>query len=216
MKITCADRERIFLGGSEEEWLALETHAAECAGCREEVRAWKSLSTAAEELRDYRESPGLWSKVQAALVEQSAKRNFWPRLDFWRHVPMGWQTALAGAMVLALAVLGGYLYLQHPVEHFGTSDSLLQNRALAEVERTERDYRKAIDKLDGEAKPQLEASSSPLIASYREKLLVLDSAISQLRSETGENPSNAHLRRQLLAMYQEKQETLEEILETKK
>jgi hypothetical protein len=216
MKITCADRERIFLDGSEEEWLALEAHAAECAGCQEEVRAWKSLSTAAEELRDYTESPGLWSKVEAALVQQSGKRNFWPRLDFWRPVPMGWQTALAGAMVLVLAVLGGYMYLQHAVEHIEASDSLLQNRALAEVERTERDYRKAIDKLAGEAKPQLQASSSPLIASYREKLLVLDSAISQLRSEAGENPSNAQLRRQLLAMYQEKQETLEEILETNK
>ena len=51
--------------------------------------------------------------------------------------------------------------------------------------------------------------------SYREKLLVLDSAIDELRSQEGQNPSNAHLRYQLLAMYREKQGTLQEILETK-
>jgi len=55
-----------------------------------------------------------------------------------------------------------------------------------------------------------------LLASYREKLLVLDSAISNLREQAGMNPSNAHLRRQLLAMYQEKQQTLEDVLEEKR
>jgi hypothetical protein len=51
--------------------------------------------------------------------------------------------------------------------------------------------------------------------SYREKLMVLDSAIGELRAQAGENPSNAHLRYQLLAMYREKQDTLREILESK-
>jgi hypothetical protein len=54
------------------------------------------------------------------------------------------------------------------------------------------------------------------MASYKEKLIVLDSAIDELRMEAGRNPSNAHLRYELLAMYQEKQETLQDILETKR
>jgi hypothetical protein len=54
------------------------------------------------------------------------------------------------------------------------------------------------------------------MANYREKLLVLDSAIADLKSQAGINPANGHLRRQLLAMYQEKQDTLEQILEAKK
>ena len=86
----------------------------------------------------------------------------------------------------------------------------------AEVERTEAAYERAIDKLDARARPQLENSSAPLMANYREKLLVLDSAIADLKSQAGINPSNGHLRRQLLAMYQEKQDTLEELLEAKK
>ena len=66
-----------------------------------------------------------------------------------------------------------------------------------------------------EAKPQLENPATALLANYHEKLLVLDSAIGELRAQAGLNPSNAQLRYQLLAMYQEKQRTLEEVLETK-
>jgi len=78
------------------------------------------------------------------------------------------------------------------------------------------EVRGAIDALAAEAKPQLEGSASPLVASYQEKLMVLDSAIEDLRAQTGQNPSNAHLRYQLLAMYQEKQRTLQEVLEIKR
>ena len=74
---------------------------------------------------------------------------------------------------------------------------------------------KAIDTLASEAKPQLDTPASPLMVSYQEKLIMLDSAIKELRMEAGLNPSNAHLRYQLLAMYQEKQATLQEVLETK-
>jgi hypothetical protein len=213
MNIKCADRDRIFMDGSAEEWLALEQHAASCPECGEELRAWKSLSVAAEELRDYKEDQALWAKIEGSL-RSDGRHGFWEKLEFWRAFPIGWQAALAGALVLALALSGVYLFMQRSTPN-NPSDKLLKNSALAEVERTERDYMKAIDKLAADAKPQLDSSSSPLMASYREKLTVLDSAIEELRAEAGQNPSNAHLRYQLLAMYQEKQETLREVLETK-
>jgi len=75
---------------------------------------------------------------------------------------------------------------------------------------------KAIDVLAAQAKPELDSPATALMASYKEKLIVLDSAIDELRAEAGRNPSNAHLRYELLAMYQEKQETLQEVLETKR
>jgi hypothetical protein len=215
MNITCADRDRIFMDGSAEEWAALEQHAESCAECSEELRAWKSISIAAQELRDYKEDQALWAKIEASLRQNERRHGFWTRLEFWRAFPIGWQAALAGALVLALALSGVYLFVQRNTPG-NASDKLLKNSALAEVERTEHDYMKAIDKLAADAKPQLDSSSSPLMASYREKLTVLDSAIDELRAEAGENPSNAHLRYQLLAMYQEKQETLREVLETKR
>jgi hypothetical protein len=218
MTISCQDRERIFLDGSAEEWAALEAHAASCPACAEEIRAWKSLSTAAEELRDYRESPALWAKIETALREEkqaSAAVGLWEKLARWSDVSLGWRTAVAAALVLALTVSG--IYVVRYRDRQGTGQSrLLKNSALAEVERTERDYMKAIDKLATEAKPELDSPSTPLMASYKEKLIVLDSAIDELRMEAGRNPSNAHLRYELLAMYQEKQETLQEVLETKR
>lgn len=219
MNINCTDRERIFLDGSPEEWAALEQHASTCAVCAEELRAWKELSVAASEMRDYQESPALWAHIESALHEQQAapapRESFWSSLDFWRHISPAWQSALVGAMVVALAISSGYLYTHRTVSPVNHGNTLLKTSALAEVERTEREYMSAIDKLAADAGPQLSADT-PLMASYREKLLVLDSAITDLRVQAGENPSNAHLRYQLLAMYQEKQQTLQDVLETKR
>jgi hypothetical protein len=129
---------------------------------------------------------------------------------------MVWQATLAGALVLLMAITAGYVYLQSGSGKGNQNSPLLQDLALAEVERTERDYTKAIDKLAAKAKPQLDMPTSPLMASYNEKLIVLDSAINDLRLQAGQNPSNAHLRYQLLAMYQEKEMTLQDVLEMKR
>jgi len=219
MIINCDDRERIFLDGSSEEWAAFEQHAAACTLCAEELRAWKQVSAAASELRDYQESPALWASIESSLRRQQAvpapRKSFRSSLDFWRHISPAWQSALVGAMVVALAISSGYLHTHRAVSSVDRGNTLLRTSALAEVERTERDYMSAIDKLAADASPQLNADT-PLMANYREKLLVLDSAIADLRVQAGENPSNAHLRYQLLAMYQEKQQTLQDVLEIKR
>lgn len=220
MKIDCKDRERIFEDGTAAEWGALESHAASCAVCAEEIRSWQALSVAAQELRDYSDSPSLWPRFERALAEEAARKSrshqAWGWLTNWKLAPIGWQTALAGTFVLLLAVSGGWLYFHGTGNPGRQSSGLLRSKALNEVERTESAYVQAIDKLAAEAKPQLDSPATPLLSSYREKLLLIDSAIEDLRAQAGENPSNAHLRFQLLAMYQEKQRTLEEILEEKR
>jgi len=219
MNIACNDRERILLDGSPEEWAGLEQHAGTCAVCTEVLRVWKQLSAAAIEMRDYQESPALWTRIETSLRQQQAapvpRATVWNSFDFWRRTGTVWQSALAGALVVALAVSSGYLYTHRAVQPAVQGSQLLKTSALAEVERTEREYMSAIDKLAADAGSQLDADT-PLMASYREKILVLDSAIADLRAQTGENPSNAHLRNQILAMYQEKQQTLQDVLETKR
>jgi len=222
MNVNCKDRERIFEDGTAAEWTALEAHAAGCTACAEEVRAWKSLSVAAKELQDYSPNPQLWTRIERALVEedtrkaQRAERKRW--FSFFPAISVGWQTALAGAFVLILTVtvIGVTTIRDSGVPPGKQDSSLLKSAALKEVESTERAYEKAIDKLAAEAKPQLQDPATPLMANYHEKLLVLDSAINDLRAQAGLNPSNAQLRHQLLAMYQEKQQTLEEVLEARK
>jgi hypothetical protein len=215
MNVTCKDRDRIFEDGTESEWAALESHAASCASCAEELRAWKSLSLAAAELRNYTESPALWPRIHQGLTEQAAgireKRERWSWRSLFPNLSLSWQTAAATAFVVVLMVCAGWL--PRPTKPPIQQGSLLKSKALTEVEHAESAYVQAIDKLAAEAKPQLDNPATPLMANYREKLLVLDSAIDDLRAQTGQNPSNAHLRYELLAMYQEKQRTLEEILE---
>ena len=124
---------------------------------------------------------------------------------------------MAGAFALILTVSVSWMIFHGPrIVKPNEPDSLLKSAALKEVESAERAYERAIDKLAAEAKPQLEDPATPLMANYHEKLLVLDSAIDDLRAQAGLNPSNAQLRFQLLAMYQEKQKTLEEVLEDRK
>jgi hypothetical protein len=219
MNVICNDRDRIFEDGTLAEWAALEAHAASCADCADELRSWKSLSVAAREMREYTESPALWPRIERALAEEAARNmrraRRWSWLSFWPNIPLAWQAAAAGAFVLVFTVSAGWFYL-HPAKFAPAADqSLLKSAALAEVERTESAYVQAIDKLAADAKPQLDNPATPLLANYREKLLVLDSAIGELRAQAEQNPGNAHLRRELLAMYQEKQSTLQGILEDK-
>jgi hypothetical protein len=223
LNVSCDDRDRIFRDGSLAEWTALETHAATCPTCAEEIRAWKALSLAADELRDHSDSPSLWPRIHRSLVEEAARINDSKSLWSWESLrdrfSLSWQTATATAIVLLLVVSAGWFRIRTTREANrlpqAQSGDLLKSNALAEVERTESAYMQAIDKLAADAKPQLDKPESPLLANYREKLQVLDSAIDDLRAQTGQNPSNAHLRYQLLAMYQEKQRTLEEVLEVK-
>jgi hypothetical protein len=107
------------------------------------------------------------------------------------------------------------MILRQPRYPASSDPSLLKSQALLDVESAETAYVKAIDKLAAETEQQLDNPATPLLANYREKLQVLDSAIGDLRAQAGLNPSNAQLRSQLLAMYQEKQHTLQEVLEAK-
>jgi Tfp pilus assembly protein PilE len=219
MNVSCKDRERIFADGSPAEWAALQAHAAACPACAEELRAWKSLSSAAAELRDYSESPTLWPRIHEALVQQADRRTKRAERWNWRWLLAGvplWQAAAIAAVLLLLIAPAIVRYVQQRRAPQAQSADLLRQKALAEVERAEAAYVQAIDKLALQAKPQLETPDTPLMASYREKLQVLDSAISDLQAQAGQNPSNAHLRHQLLAMYQEKERTLEQVLEEKR
>src|SRR5262249_11144100 len=198
MNASCKDRDRIFEDGSAAEWAALEVHAEGCAECAEEIRAWKAISVAAREMREESAGPELWARIEQGLAQQARKReerrDLWAWLGAWRLTPVVWQAAAASAIVLLLLVSGVWL-IRSRNDSRGGDAHLLKNPALADVERTEAAYVQAIDKLAAEAKPELENPATPLLSSYKEKLLVLDGAIEDLRAQAGVNPSNAHVRR---------------------
>jgi len=218
MNISCNDRERIFLDGTPEEWAALESHSMNCAGCGEELRTWKNLFSAASELHQEWDSPSLWPRIEAALEQQAsaAKDSRWQRFfGSWNLGLPQWQTAAAALLLIALTTSAAWFLRNPKTPPVEQNQTLLNDRAVNDVERAEAAYEQAIDKLDAQARPQLQNSSAPLMANYREKLLVLDSAIADLKSQASMNPANGHVRRELLAMYREKQDTLEQVLEAK-
>src|SRR5258707_15402318 len=120
MNVTCSDRDRIFEDGTPAEWAALEAHAATCAICEEELRAWKSLSAAAEELRNYTANPAFWPRIERALAEQAARKARRAGLRRWfsflPELSLGWQTVLAGAVVLILTPSGAWVYFSPPFD----------------------------------------------------------------------------------------------------
>jgi hypothetical protein len=222
MEVQCKDRQRIFEDGTPAEWSALEAHAAQCAGCAEELQAWRALSDAAQTLRMAEDQPPLWPRIEQSLAAQAAAGadsggRRW--IEVWKRtftLTPAWQSTAAAVLILALAVGGGWMYKSRSVRPTPVADShLLQNSALNEVQQAQDAYVKAIARLAASAQPQLENPATPLMASYREKLLVLDGAIAELEAQAQQNPSNAHLRGELLAMYREKQNTLESVLEEK-
>ena len=218
MNVTCNDRDRILRDAEPAQLAALEAHAASCPACALELREWNELSRAAHELRDAWDSPSLWPRIHEGLTNQavSAKMFHVKHFEFLRGFLLHWQAAAAAFLLLALTGSGGWLFwrISHvvPPQPIGASP-FLKGDALAEVDRAEAAYIQAISKLAAQAEPRLENPGTPLLAGYREKLLVIDAAIADLRAGIDQNRSNAHLRAELTSLLQEKKETLEAVLQ---
>lgn len=216
MNVTCADLERVLETGDPELRQELEQHAAACADCRERLAAWDDLSIGAGLLRERWDSPGLWGRIEAAMKDEAPPRD--ARRHGFRILPFrpSWRGVLPLAAAAALLVLLPLAWNAMKDPGDGTPDRrrrLLSENALEEVERSEEAYIRSIERLSELAEPVLQASDSPLAMNYREKLTLIDSAIAECRAQADGNPFNAHLRAELLSMYQEKQRTLQTVLE---
>jgi hypothetical protein len=170
----------------------------------------EEISRAARELRREWESPELWPRIEAALAAEAA------RVERRRAAAArvrGWLTLAAAAAVLVLGVsVWQRLRAPGPDAPAEAERRLLTERAMQEVERTEGDYVRSIEALSRVAESRVEEADSPLMMSYREKLLLLDSAIAECRAQIERNRFNARLRQELLSLYQEKQRTLQQVM----
>jgi hypothetical protein len=168
----------------------------------------EEISQAARGLRREWDSPHLWPRIQAALSAEAARAE--RRRE---HVRVIARFALATAAVLVLGI--GALWNVRAPQSGAPAEAhrrLLTERALEEVERAEGDYVRSIEALSRVAESKVEEADSPLMMSYREKLLLLDSAIAECRTGIGRNRFNARLRQELLSLYQEKQRTLQQVM----
>jgi hypothetical protein len=201
MTITCTQLEDLLFDGSP---LAMETaarHAKECPACAETLAAWTEMSATAQTLREPWQNDLLWPRIERALRQET-------RPNRSRRV---WQ--IAAAILLTLAMGSTLIYAVRVQNHDAEFDKdILRVSALDEVEEAERTHVRAISKLQRLADAKLESAETPLMVSYKEKLMLLDDAIAECQSNINQNRQNAHLREQLLTMYSEKQRTLQDVL----
>ena len=201
MTITCNQIDDLLFDGSP---LAMETaarHAAECDSCAQTLAAWNELSDTAQSMRTTWENDMLWPRIERAI--RAEKKRPAPR----------WLRQAAAAAVIIFALGAPLFYaLRVQTREAAFDRTIIRVSALDEVERAERDHVRAIENLEKVAEVKLEDAESPLMISYKEKLMLLDDAIAECKENIDNNRQNAHLRRQLLAMYSEKQQTLMDVL----
>jgi anti-sigma factor RsiW len=208
MEFDCSKLEEALREEEPELVAAARAHAESCEACRAELQSWDELSIAARELHQEWDSPELWDRIDAALPSRPS------RFHVLSPGRAGWRLLLSAAAVLVLTISSVWL-LRRPHVHSPVttaSRQFLTERALKEAQVSEAAYVRSIDNLAKLAEPVLDQSRSPLMANYREKLTVLDAAIADLKDNLERNRLNARLSTELVSLYHEKQQTLQEVL----
>ena len=219
MTADCRRFDRALASSDESVIAEIRPHAESCARCRERLRAFDEISAAAPALRKSWESPDHWAKIRESLAREAfAPTTSAERTD--RDAPSwpAWLPIAAIATLFVVSFIGLQVFRPSLGDRqiFGVrslpKDPLMTDVALKDVERSEADYIRSIENLSKLAQPKLRAADTPLLVSYREKLQLLDSAISELNGQIEQNRYNTHLRRQLLGIYAEKQQTLRDVM----
>lgn len=194
---------------------AAAEHAARCARCAARIAAFSRIDEAAPSLRKSWESPQLLGRILDA-VDAGARPAPEPPAPRARRPLSPWVPAAYAAALVLLSTAGLWVFRdspnRNPFSGAASESPFLGEDAMRDVEQKEAAYVASIDRLSSLARSKAGEPASPLAASYREKLLVIDSAIAECRAQIEQNRYNAHLRRELLAMYGEKKRTLEELL----
>ena len=198
MILQCNDLERALR--TPELMPEMRAHARECEACSRQLYLWSEISRVAPELHQDWESPSLWPRIRATLESQTESPKAPPH---WR-----WVLSLAAVALLAVSLLQPWRTNRPPANP--PSGDLLTESALREVRQTEAAYTRSIARLSALAGSGLQQSTTPLAAAYREKLLLLDSAIADLQANIESNRYNTYLQTELASLYKAKQTTLQD------
>jgi pimeloyl-ACP methyl ester carboxylesterase len=200
MNIQCSQLDDLLFDGSP---LAMQTaarHAEQCAECAERLASWNDISAVAQTMHTTWENDLLWPRIERAIRNE-------------RRGATKYLRQYAAAAVLALT-LGGTLYygVRQEAHNAAFDKDIIRVAAMDEVEQAERAHLASIEKLERVAVAKLDDAQTPLMIAYKEKLMLIDDAIAECETNIDRNRQNAHLRKQLLAMYSEKQQTLQDVL----
>lgn len=198
MNIRCEQLEDLLLEGDVHSMQLAARHASGCASCLEKLTEWNEISDTAKSLKTTWQSDLLWPRIERAL--RAEKRSSWQSRTM--------KIAAVLVVTVGLAATSWYAGVVRARQEFGKEILV----AVDDVESKQKKFQRAIGKLENLAESKLESAGTPLMISYKEKLMLLDDAIAECQQNIEQNRRNAHLRKQLLAIYLEKQQTLRDVL----
>jgi len=199
MNINCNQLDDLLLEGDPFSLDLAARHAQSCEACRQALAGWNEISATSRELHATWNSDMLWPRIERAIRDE--RRGTRTRM---------WQIAAA---LFLLATLGVTVWIaQRRVHTSAFDEAILTTSAVDEVERAEKAHIAAINHLESLTASKLDQPQTPLLVSYKEKLMMLDDAIAECQGAINRNRQNAYLRAQLLTMYSEKQRTLQDVL----
>jgi len=218
----CRDLERALRGEDPRLLEAVEEHARACAACGRELAEWNALRAAGPSLRKAWDSPQLWPRIRQSLSGESRRSMPEAKPDSAAAAParpaLRWLPVAAMVALFSIATAGLWVFRnsggREPLSSGWQTmrKPLLTDQAVDEVEAAEKTYVASIQKLSRLAEPRLADTASPMVVNYKEKLDLLDSAIADLKTSIDQNRYNTHLRKELIAVYQEKQRTLQNLM----
>lgn len=180
-------------------------HLPTCVECQKLLEQDTRVLKLAQSLPKPAASPLLWSKIENSLRAEQQRAHRHQRTDWSAQK---WVLLRIAAILLLGMGLGSYwIFKPQPSE-----PRLLAGAALEQVEKKERAYAEAIAELEHAAMPQMAKLDAELMLLYRDRLETIDAQIARCKEALADNPSNAHIRRYLLAALQDKKETLRELL----
>ena len=153
----------------------------------------------------------LWQNIEREFDTPSPVKSFWTRVFGIQDTRRKWQFALAGLVIL-IATSVVINSLRTPELISVDQAEYLAEEIDSEVYTAQRNYERAIAKLENQAKTKYQGSDNELVSLYLERIDVLDELIRECKSDLKDNPYNPAIQRSLFAAYNEKVETIHELL----
>jgi len=215
--MNCTEFEVAWVGDDEPERAAAEAHAAECPRCAEIVREDRELldQTAGWKRSTATPPAGLERRIEESLAAEGRGEAKVATLRRPARVrrPVWLWAAAAAVLIIGIAVVA-------PPFLFEPGESSYEE-IIAQAERAQDNYARAIADLERQAEnvlarsddPALSSRDAALLLSYRDRLTHLDSVIAEVQAFLDENPGHKNGHTVLLAVYHEKDELLREIIE---
>ncbi len=200
--------------------LNLEQHLGFCPDCKQLFEDFQAIVERAKNLENLTPSGQPWLKIRAKLeIEEqkvlTVRRQKRGRLSLLFQPPR-LKYASIGALLAAFFIFVGLFGLQYWNGRSNQEGDDLQKYTLAKLNEAERHYQLAIKALWEAVSAQGGAEDPQLAEVFKTNLEIIDSSITAFRQLILQEPDNNEARIYLLAVYREKVDFLNKMIEAKK